>query len=144
LPFLHFNLGEAYMKKQEFDKAKAEFLEDAKIEPDVAFNYDQLGVIAFQQQQAKEAEQYFRHALRFDPKLASSEYQLARVYQQAGKSAKALSELTRYCNWCQIIPARTICVDRFFNGSDGSKMQKSKCGARPRFLTTHATSDSRS
>ena len=32
LPFVHFNLGEAYMKKQEFHKANTEFLEDAKVE----------------------------------------------------------------------------------------------------------------
>jgi tetratricopeptide (TPR) repeat protein len=51
-----------------------------------------MGVIAFQQQRMQEAQEYFRHALRLDPKLASSHYQLARVYQQEGNSAKALAE----------------------------------------------------
>ena len=43
LPFVHFNLGIAYYKKQELARAKEEFLKDAAIEPDVAYNYDQTG-----------------------------------------------------------------------------------------------------
>ena len=42
LPFVHFNLGIAYYKKQELARAKEEFLKDAALEPDVAYNYDQL------------------------------------------------------------------------------------------------------
>src|ERR1700680_917235 len=45
LPFVHFNLGMAYLKKQDLEKAKAEFLKDIAIEPDVSYNYDQLGQV---------------------------------------------------------------------------------------------------
>ena len=45
LPFVHFNLGIAYFRKQELARAKEEFLKDAAIEPDVAYNYDQLGLV---------------------------------------------------------------------------------------------------
>ena len=45
LPFVHFNLGIAYYKKQELARAKEEFLKDAALEPDVAYNYDQLGLV---------------------------------------------------------------------------------------------------
>ncbi len=81
------------MKKQEFDEARSEFLKDSVIEPDVPYNYDQLGIIEANQQHGKQAEQYFKQALRLDPDLASSRYQLARVYQSEGEYAKALSEI---------------------------------------------------
>jgi tetratricopeptide (TPR) repeat protein len=84
LPFVHFNLGLAHMKKLEFDEARSEFLKHSAIEPDVPYNYDQLGIIEANQQHARQAEQYFKQALRLDPDLASSRYQLARVYQSEG------------------------------------------------------------
>ena len=80
------------MKKQEFEKARAEFVKDAAVEPDVPYNYDQLGVIEADQQHLKPAEGYFTHALRLEPDLASSRYQLARVYQGEAEYAKALLE----------------------------------------------------
>ena len=45
LPFVHFNLGIAYYRKQDLARAREEFLKDAAIEPDVAYNYDQLGLV---------------------------------------------------------------------------------------------------
>src|SRR5207244_11913149 len=85
LPFVHFYLGWAYFKKQDLDRAKSEFLRDVTFEPDVAYNYDRLGMINYLQQRDQEAEKNFRKALRLDPTLASSHYQLARVYQLEGK-----------------------------------------------------------
>ena len=41
----------------------------------------------------QDAEKSLRHALRLDPGLGSSRYQLARVYQSEGKYAQALSEI---------------------------------------------------
>jgi tetratricopeptide (TPR) repeat protein len=83
----------AYMKKQQFEQARLEFLKDAEIEPDVPYNYDQLGLIAANQQKPKLAEDYFTRALRLQPDLASSRYQLARVYQSEGLYAKARTEI---------------------------------------------------
>jgi tetratricopeptide (TPR) repeat protein len=65
-------------------------LQDAGIEPDVAFNYDRLGVVyAYLQDDAK-AEENFRRALRLDAHLSSSYFGLARVYQRWGKFSQAL------------------------------------------------------
>ena len=85
LPFVHFNLGIAYYKKQDLARAKEELLKDAAIEPDVAYNYDQLGLINSLQGNNQEAESNLRKALRLDPSLASSRYQLAQLYQREGK-----------------------------------------------------------
>lgn len=41
----------------------------------------------------REAEIYLRKALRLDPSLGSSRYQLAQVYQRQGKYAQALAEM---------------------------------------------------
>ena len=63
LPFVHFNLGIAYYKKQELARAKEEFLKDAAIEPDLAYNYDQLGLVNALQGNNPEAESNLRKAL---------------------------------------------------------------------------------
>ncbi len=90
LPFVHFNLGLAYLARADFEKARDEFLKDAEIEPDVAFDYDRLGVVyAYLQDDAK-AEENFRQALRLDGHLSSSYFGLARVYQRQGKFSLAL------------------------------------------------------
>src|SRR5207247_11038754 len=56
LPFVHFYLGWAYLKKQEPDHAKTEFLKDIAIEHEVAYNYDQLGTINYLRQLDPEAD----------------------------------------------------------------------------------------
>src|SRR5580765_6493827 len=43
LPFVHFNLGLAHMKKQEYAQAREEFAKDAALEPDMALNYEEIG-----------------------------------------------------------------------------------------------------
>jgi tetratricopeptide (TPR) repeat protein len=45
LPYLHFNLGMAYLKKRDLLKAEAEFQREIALEPDVAESYDQLGLV---------------------------------------------------------------------------------------------------
>jgi tetratricopeptide (TPR) repeat protein len=43
LTFVHFNLGLTYLKKQDYERARDEFLKDAEVEPDLALDYDELG-----------------------------------------------------------------------------------------------------
>ena len=50
-------------------------------------------MINYLQQQDREAENNLRKALRLDPTLASSHYQLARVYQREGRFNQALAEI---------------------------------------------------
>lgn len=93
LPFVHYNLGIAYRRRQDFARAKAEFLKDAEIEPDVAYNYDQLGVVCYFLEQDEEAERYYREALRREPRLTSSYFGLAKIYKEKGKLSQALAAL---------------------------------------------------
>jgi tetratricopeptide (TPR) repeat protein len=90
LPYLHFNLGLAYLARANFDQAREEFLKDVAVEPDVAFNYDRLGVAYSYLQDDAKAEENFREALRRDSHLASSYFGLARIYQHQQKFEQAL------------------------------------------------------
>jgi tetratricopeptide (TPR) repeat protein len=74
-------------------RAKAEFLKDAEIEPDVAFDYDELGAVCSYLHQDDESEHCFREAVRRDSHLASSYYGLAKIYGRKGKFAGALAAL---------------------------------------------------
>jgi tetratricopeptide (TPR) repeat protein len=76
LPFVHFNLGLAYLKKQQYKQARQEFLEQVYwlIEDD------------------KNAEKSYREALALDSRLANSHLGLARIYQRQQKYAAALAE----------------------------------------------------
>ncbi|HEV2177194.1 MAG TPA: tetratricopeptide repeat protein [Terriglobia bacterium] len=95
LPFVHYNLGIAYRRRHDFARAQAEFLKDTAIEPDVAFNYDQLGAVLSDMQQNSRAEGYFRHALRLDSHMASSWFGLAKIEERTGRYAEALKSLDR-------------------------------------------------
>ncbi len=45
LPYLHLNLGITYMRLGDNERAEAEFRRDIALEPDLADNYEQLGVL---------------------------------------------------------------------------------------------------
>ena len=111
LPFVHFNLGIAYFKKQDLERAKEEFLKDAAIEPDVAYNYDQLGLVNSLQGNNSGGGNKSAPCLAARPRLGSSHYQLARVYQAEGKYAQALAEIDAAAKIDPGIPAFTTCAD---------------------------------
>ena len=92
-PSFTSNLGMAYLEKQDLERAKAEFLKDIAVEPDVAYDYDQLGLVFYLQEQDGEAEKMFRKALQLDAKLSSSDFQLARVCLREQKYKEALAAI---------------------------------------------------
>jgi tetratricopeptide (TPR) repeat protein len=92
LPFVHFNLGLTYVKKQDYENARSEFWKDAEIEPDLGLNYDQLGDVYWLLQQDSKAEDSYRAALHRDPRLVNSHLGLAKIYQRQKKYSQALVE----------------------------------------------------
>jgi tetratricopeptide (TPR) repeat protein len=92
LAFIHFNIGLAYVKKQDYEHARSEFLEDAALEPDLALNYDQLGDLDWLAQDDASAEKNYRQALQRDPRLVNSRLGLAKIYQREQKFSLALHE----------------------------------------------------
>src|SRR5437868_15551270 len=72
LPFVHFNLGMAYLGKQNYSRAREEILKDIAVEPDLALNYEQLGEVYGQTQDDRHEENSDRVSLRRDPPLSIS------------------------------------------------------------------------
>jgi Tfp pilus assembly protein PilF len=93
LPFVHFNLGLAYLKKQDYEHARDEFLKDAAVEPDLALNFDELGDVYFLLQQDPAAQKSYREALRLDPQIVNSYLGLAKSYQREEKLPQALGAI---------------------------------------------------
>jgi tetratricopeptide (TPR) repeat protein len=93
LPFVHYNLGVAYRGNGDLTKAKAEFLKDAALEPDVAYNYEQLGIICQSLDQKHDAKLYFQRALKLNHRLGTSWYGLAKMYKEEKQYPEALKAL---------------------------------------------------
>lgn len=91
LPFVHFNLGWAYAKKRDYGRARAEFLKDIAIEPDVPYSYEQLGAMNLFLGNYEEAERYYREALARDSRLPSSLYGLGKIYEHDNHLSDAIS-----------------------------------------------------
>jgi tetratricopeptide (TPR) repeat protein len=92
-PLVHYFLGVAYRRHHDLERAKREFQKDVALEPQVAFNYDQLGAVSWERGQYDESYRYYREALRLDSHLASSAFGLARFYRQQQKYPQALAAL---------------------------------------------------
>ena len=93
LPFVHYNLGLVYKRQHDYARAKREFLADRDIEPDVAYNYDELGTVSAALDEAEEAQRYFREAVKRDARLGTSWYGLAKIYKEQKKYSEALNAL---------------------------------------------------
>lgn len=93
LPFVHYNLALVYKRQHDFALAKRELLKDRDIEPDVPYNYDELGTVSAALGENQEAEKYFRQAVKRDPRLATSWYGLAKIYRDKKDYLAALKAL---------------------------------------------------
>ena len=93
LPFVHYNLGVAYRGNGDLAKAKDEFLKDSAVEPGVAYNYEQLGIICQSLDQKQDAKLYFQRALKLNHRLGTSWYGLAKMYKEEKRYPEALKAL---------------------------------------------------
>src|SRR5260370_38119208 len=86
-PFLPFTLGMAYGRSGDYERAESEFRRDIALEPDLADNYEQLGVLYSRMRRDDDAERTFREALKRDTKIASAYAALAKLSQKHPKFA---------------------------------------------------------
>jgi tetratricopeptide (TPR) repeat protein len=93
LPFVHFYLAMALEKKTQYERAEEEFRKDIELEPDVVFNYNELGNLYLQMGKEDLAEKAFQHALKLNNKMVEPHLGLAKVYQKQVENEKALAEL---------------------------------------------------
>ncbi|MGA9505389.1 MAG: tetratricopeptide repeat protein, partial [Terriglobales bacterium] len=93
LPFVHFNLGLAFVHKQDYDRAREEFHKDIAVEPDLPFSYEQLGSVESTAGNDDQAASDYRKALQRNPNLINSRLGLAKIEEHQRHYAAALSEL---------------------------------------------------
>jgi tetratricopeptide (TPR) repeat protein len=93
LPMVHYNIGIIYKRKRDLDKAKDEFLKDIALEPDVAYNYDELGTMCLAQEQNSEARHYFEQAVHRNSQIGTSWFGLAKIDKAEKRYTEALKAL---------------------------------------------------
>jgi len=94
LPYVHFNLGVAHLRLGDNDAlAEEEFRKDIAVEPDLADDYAQLGVLYTRMQKVELAEQAFRQALQYDARMGAARFGLAQLYFNQAKYDAALREV---------------------------------------------------
>jgi tetratricopeptide (TPR) repeat protein len=93
LPMLHYNIGIIYKRRRDYEKAKEEFLKDVAVEPDVAYNYDELGTMCLALEQDRDARSYFEQALQRNSRIGTSWFGLAKIDKAEKRYAQALKAL---------------------------------------------------
>ena len=71
-------------------EAESEFRKDMELEPDLADNYQQLGVLFSRMQRDEDAEKAFHEAVKRDAKNGDAYLGLAKLYQKQKKWNEAL------------------------------------------------------
>ena len=93
LPFVHFNLGVAYFKKQDLTARQGGISQRRSPRAGRCLQLRSTGAGELAPGKQSGSGKNLRQALRLDPGLGSAHYQLARVYQREGKYAQALAEI---------------------------------------------------
>jgi protein O-mannosyl-transferase len=83
------NVGEAYDKLGQYDKAITEFEGALKLNPNYFFGLNNLGNIYGKQRKLPEAIDYFKRALKQNPNYGPAHYNLAKAFDLTGKPQEA-------------------------------------------------------
>jgi tetratricopeptide (TPR) repeat protein len=90
---VHYFLGRTYLERYAYAEAKAELKKDAAIEPDFAYNYEELGLLYAKLNEPEKAEASFRQAIEHNRELVNSYFGLAKLYKGAARYQEALEML---------------------------------------------------
>jgi Flp pilus assembly protein TadD len=91
-PKAHFNLGNAYSKKDMTDKAIDEYIRALRINPDIAVVHNNLGNAYNDLGRTDEAVREYREAIRLESDHAVAHYNLGVVYYNQGRIDEAIEE----------------------------------------------------
>jgi tetratricopeptide (TPR) repeat protein len=93
MPLVHYFLGRTHMERHEFSEGEAELEKDIAVEPDFAYNYEDLGIMYVLLNQPEKAERCFRQAIARNGSLVNSYFGLAKLYRDDGRYQDALEML---------------------------------------------------
>ena len=86
----HFNLGSAYSKLNQLDKAIPLYRRALEIDPDLAQPHINLGEALERQNQIEEAAEHYRTALQIKPDLPEAHYNMGAILAKQGKTGEAI------------------------------------------------------
>ncbi len=89
------NLGEAYDKQGNYEKAIREFKEAIALEPNYTFALNNLGNVYGKLKQFELALGYFERVVQIDPTYAPAYYNLGRAQQALKRNAEAMQSYRR-------------------------------------------------
>ncbi|MFH0731534.1 MAG: tetratricopeptide repeat protein [Candidatus Omnitrophota bacterium] len=89
-PFIHYNLGLAYEKKRESDKAIEEFLKVVKANPNHTEAFSRLGLLFYEKGKINDSLKAFRAILRSDSGSAFAYNNIGVIYNAIGNQDKAI------------------------------------------------------
>jgi tetratricopeptide (TPR) repeat protein len=93
LPMLHYHLGLVYRHDALLPEARAEFLADLAIEPQVADAVDQLGEVEYSLGDIPSSRKHLEQAVRLNPRLGTAWFYLAKIYLKNAQYDAALTAL---------------------------------------------------
>jgi tetratricopeptide (TPR) repeat protein len=85
-------LGDAYIRNDDFDRARQALDQAVLLEPNVNIPFILLGKVLLKQQSSLMAKMYLEHALKIDPKNYMAHYLLGQAYRALGRTSDANRE----------------------------------------------------
>ena len=101
----HYNAGQKYLEKEEYDKAISELQMALEIDPNLPPIYNMLGIVYLRQNKSIEsAIGSFQEAIRIDPNYAEAYYNLAITYLDENAGNNPDSAVASFEKVIQISP----------------------------------------
>ena len=96
IPHTWFNLGIAFKKQAEFDRALPQFQQMARLVPNDPATHYQLGALHKLGNDLAAAAREFERARELNPRLAAPHFQLYGIYRQSNRPEDAAAELQKF------------------------------------------------
>jgi RND family efflux transporter MFP subunit len=105
---LYNNLGNAYIKDKQYDRAIEAYQEALKVDPEFAEGYYNLGGVYAQQKKYDLAIEHYKKAIDYRGNFREAYYKLAEVYDKQGNHKDAIQT---YKSVLQSSPSDTVASD---------------------------------
>ncbi|MBV9181188.1 MAG: tetratricopeptide repeat protein, partial [Acidobacteria bacterium] len=92
-PFLHFAYGAALASSSNYDRARTQLLEEARLNATTSLPYVRLASISLKLHDPDQALQFSQKALEITPESAESHYMMGRSLLEIGNPAGAVEAL---------------------------------------------------